>query len=287
MRISYYDHKNFRHRRAFTLVELLIVIGIIAVLMAMLLPALQTARENAKRVACASNLRQLGMGIIMYAGENKGKIPGIVRNGNNPLPVTIYLGPSYPIAFSPPSCEGLINYETMSTYVSGVDLSSKSIGGVWTCPDFDIEAYHDVQQFGTYWLTEWSWGIQEGGYSYFGRMNEWRDRDIAEGGGGKKYANFYDDLTYDTLDAQRLLMADAIFRWWVTDQWAYNHGRFGGRAYGNGPLNPYDMKGNNQLYGDGHVIWKAAGITELQEMNNPASTLCGVVGSLDHTYYLR
>lgn len=64
-----------RNRFAFTLVELLVVIGVIALLISMLLPALNKAREQANMVACASNLRQQGLVLHMYANDTKGQLP--------------------------------------------------------------------------------------------------------------------------------------------------------------------------------------------------------------------
>lgn len=62
-------------RRAFTLVELLVVIGIVALLIALLLPALSTARENAKSLACLSNLRQLATAAQLYCDRYHGSYP--------------------------------------------------------------------------------------------------------------------------------------------------------------------------------------------------------------------
>jgi prepilin-type N-terminal cleavage/methylation domain-containing protein/prepilin-type processing-associated H-X9-DG protein len=64
-----------RRRTAFTLVELLVVIAIIAVLAAILLPSLQKARDKAKTIACANNLRQIGLFFRMYADDNNGSLP--------------------------------------------------------------------------------------------------------------------------------------------------------------------------------------------------------------------
>lgn len=85
-------HSNTNHSvpRAFTLVELLVVIGIIAILIAALLPAIGKARQAADRTACLSNLRQVHQAFVMYAMNHDGQVPIGYRTASKQFNSMVY-----------------------------------------------------------------------------------------------------------------------------------------------------------------------------------------------------
>ncbi len=75
------SRKRNQRRRAFTLIELLVVIAVIAVLATFILPALAKAREASRRSSCASNLKQIGLGLMMYLNEYGETMPASAYGG--------------------------------------------------------------------------------------------------------------------------------------------------------------------------------------------------------------
>lgn len=163
-------------RVGFTLVELLVVIGIIAVLIAILLPALAAARRSAQAVVCASNLRQFGAALEIYVDQNKGILPqkgpdghtvaqsfGPLSNGNGVVGVN-----DGSIWFNalPPLVGGKSYYDMLvNNYQTGADLPHPGgpNNGIFICPSAGpaaaISTSGDVI-LGDYFLL---WGIDSTG----------------------------------------------------------------------------------------------------------------------------
>lgn len=145
-----------RVRRAFTLVEVLVVIGIIAILVGILLPVVSRARASANRVACAAQLRDLGNVFQMYLTANKGRLPAL-----NPFPAVagFHAGASLWDAFEPQTKLGL----NASNYLS-------SRGNVWRCPADRLIA-NDVQLLANSWAETYydAYGVS---YEYNYWMND-------------------------------------------------------------------------------------------------------------------
>lgn len=115
-----------RKARGFTLIELLIVIAIIAVLLTILIPALQAAKKQAKAVVCKTHLRAIGQAMLLYAQSNKQYIPRDETDGN------------WQMLFMP--------------YVGGL---SDDIEGFWEVKVFDCPSYPEKAQLVDYCMNAW------------------------------------------------------------------------------------------------------------------------------------
>jgi prepilin-type N-terminal cleavage/methylation domain-containing protein/prepilin-type processing-associated H-X9-DG protein len=242
--------------RAFTLIELLVVIAIIAILAAMLLPALAKAKATAIRVQCASNLKQWGLAVNMYAGDNQNNFPDLT------LPAG---AGAQDLSWMPYAFSNIFYPSYLYKNRPGTATQQRSLNDVLYCPDDKWHRYAEQQPGYTGNLI---------GYCYLpGRAN---NGDVSVDGNYNSIGlqGWFTRKKLDSTFRRAPVMVDRLQQfgsgWTFTGVDLSVH-----RGKGNVP------GGGNFLFEDGHVEWHKF------SFGNPAGTIDMGVQGQSWTVYLR
>jgi prepilin-type N-terminal cleavage/methylation domain-containing protein/prepilin-type processing-associated H-X9-DG protein len=132
----------------FTLIELLVVIAIIAILAAMLLPALAKAKAKANQTRCLNNIKQIGLGVILYCGDYRDEYPGWASSGAGPQ-VEDWIYWRTPAATMPDGTVGTINRSPIAIAM-GTSVGTDTNGSIFRCP---VDKYANTRVY------PWSYSI--------------------------------------------------------------------------------------------------------------------------------
>jgi len=165
---------SVRKPNAFTLVELLVVIGIISVLVSLLLPSLQKARAQAQALSCLANMRQIGLAIRLYANEHQDQLPPFADMlFNNPWTRLNVKNVNLPAGATDPLFRTDIMTTNFAYCFADYIFPYLKVKKVFNCPvTYPVAGYpQDTSEYCHYGMNRWVSNFANGAYSYvtFGR----------------------------------------------------------------------------------------------------------------------